>query len=345
MKIFFLAMMFLGTINLYATLKDDFINAAKSGDLDTLEAALKAGVSANVTVQSWWGMGDRTMTALMFASELGHTEIVRRLIRARANVRIREYKGGGHDALGLAVRNGHLEIVKLLLPAKPDLNASQGQVPGDDRDPTALMLATWNGHVEIAQLLIANGAKVNARDPRGYTALMFAEKPEIINLLLAKKANLEAKTKDGDTPLIVASRARKEALSLLIGVNANINARNKQGKTALHEAIAFGSTDCADLLIAAGADVNTADQDGKTPLMESIEKEIHIATLLRKTSKDRYETEYKMEIKRYTETVKRLIEAKADVNAKDKNGVSVLLHATKGENQEIIRMLRNAGAI
>ena len=139
-----------------------------------------------------------------------------------ADVRIREYKGGGHDALGLAVRNGHLEIVKLLLPAKPDLNASQGQVPGDDRDPTALMLATWNGHVEIAQLLIANGAKVNAQYPQGHTALMFAEKPEIINLLLANKANLEAITKDGDTPLIVASRARKEALSLLVGANANI---------------------------------------------------------------------------------------------------------------------------
>lgn len=91
--------------------------------------------------------------------------------------------------------------------------------------------------------------------------------------------------------------------------------------------------------------MNTADQDGKTPLMESIEKEIHVGTLLRKTSKDRYVKEYKMEIKRYTETVKRLIEAKADVNAKDKNGVSALSYATKGENQEIIRMLRNAGAI
>ena len=55
---------------------------------------------------------------------------------------------GGAAALMLAARNGHLEVVRLLLEADFETN-----VAGTD-GATALMLAARNGHWEVVQLLL-----------------------------------------------------------------------------------------------------------------------------------------------------------------------------------------------
>ena len=52
----------------------------------------------------------------------------------------------------------------------------------DQNGKTLLHYAAWKGHKEIAELLIANGANVNAKDKDGYTPLDWAA-GEIADLL------------------------------------------------------------------------------------------------------------------------------------------------------------------
>ena len=70
----------------------------------------------------------------------------------------------------------------------------------------------------------------------------------------------------------------KETVELLIAKGADVNARTGNGFTPLH----WGSDnkEIAELLIAEGADVNAKDYDSETPLDWVIDSEI--ADLLRK---------------------------------------------------------------
>jgi len=53
---------------------------------------------------------------------------------------------------------------------------------------------------------------------------------------------------------------------LLLAKGANINAKSNDGFTPLYEAAYAGHEDVAELLLAKGADVNAKVNDGKTPL-------------------------------------------------------------------------------
>ncbi len=64
--------------------------------------------------------------------------------------------------------------------------------------------------------------------------------------------------------------ANLELVRLLLAHGANINARNHLGKTPLSEAITFGHNAIANALIEAGADVNLADIYGLTPLHRAL---------------------------------------------------------------------------
>ena len=105
--------------------------------------------------------------------------------------------------LYIACKNGHAEIVKMLLE-KPDINVNQTTRKG----MTPLLIATQFGQ-EIMQLLLNRGAKVNQATSSGVTALLLASRYghlEIVQLLLDRGANVNAKANDGATPLFMASQ-------------------------------------------------------------------------------------------------------------------------------------------
>ena len=82
----------------------------------------------------------------------GHTEVVRLLLAAFADVNARD--NNDNTALMYAVERGYTEVVNLLLKTNVDVDAY------DKDGQTALM---WAWHKNIVKLLKAAGAKETAR--------------------------------------------------------------------------------------------------------------------------------------------------------------------------------------
>ena len=98
-------------------------------------------------------------------------------------------------SLHKAAGNGDIDMVKLLIAEGADVNAK------DERSWTALHHAARNGHKEAAELLIAKGADINAEDKEGRTPLYIAvcHDYKVAELLIDKGADSNIKTESGQT--------------------------------------------------------------------------------------------------------------------------------------------------
>ncbi|GAB0133156.1 hypothetical protein EsDP_00001571 [Epichloe bromicola] len=220
--------------------------AAKGGHAATVDLLLRAG--ANLDARE-----DKTeRTALVWATELGHVEVVNALLWHGASI---HEMGNATDWTPLcrAVFFGHLAVVELLLTkgaewCQPDwrgrtptwLAASRGHVEilgmllgmksdaefKDQTGSTPFMEAAANGHVKIMKLLLENmEMDVEQRDNYGRTALaraVDAQRPEVVRMLLKKRANVNVKDRGGMTPLYMATRREnKVCMDLLLAAGAD----------------------------------------------------------------------------------------------------------------------------
>jgi predicted RNA-binding protein YlqC (UPF0109 family) len=114
------------------------------------------------------------------------------------------------------------------------------------------MSAIQNGHIEIIKLLLDNKADVNIQRLDGTTALMdavYRGKGDIAKLLIENGANVNACTKDGCTVLAIATlKGRKDILLLLI----ENGAKASETFLPLDELDWATSKDCIEILIKKG---------------------------------------------------------------------------------------------
>lgn len=251
---------------------DDLVSAAKHGDLAAVNAMLRAGTDVNERKYRSFGgiLGDGT--ALMQASADGHLEVVQALLAAKADVNATlSEKRDGETALTLAVRKGRVKVVpallaanadvnhpccganalyeaarannpdmvKALLPAKPDLNRVD-----PIRGRAALILAIESRYWEVARLLIEAGADVNLPGKIGSPVLL-------ISGVIADYRDCNGSYL---TPLGLASvRGNTEIVRALLAAKANPNLAQCDGKTPLALALENNRPDVAELLRGAGA--------------------------------------------------------------------------------------------
>lgn len=118
----------------------------------------------------------------------------------------------GITALHWAAGTGNLELASFLLDQGATMDAQKG-------DKTPLHIATLMRQAEIIELLIARGADVNPQTTQGHTPLHFAVMRrylEIARILLERGAKPEIADKEGRTPADWAAiKGQKDMLELL----------------------------------------------------------------------------------------------------------------------------------
>lgn len=135
-------------------------------------------------------------------------------------------------------------------------------------DYQALM---WDApYVEIAAAL-ESISDVNAPDPYGNHLLASAcerMQVEAVKELIARKADLNCRSPNGDTPLICAidyahhnPSAAYQIVKLLLDTGADLEARGYMDKTPFLKACSRGCLDILKLLVAHGCDIYAACTD------------------------------------------------------------------------------------
>ncbi|CAI8010571.1 Protein fem-1 homolog C [Geodia barretti] len=167
---------------------------------------------------------------------------------------------------------GHLNIVKDLVEAKADVNfVTEGRA-----GRPALNAACSRGHYEVAEYLLDQGASVNATDGEQFSALheaTFNGHPRVAKLLIERGADIEKNSNDGSTALMVASAGGDvETVKLLLERRANSSHRlPKWGRTAIHNAASRGQAKVVELLLeAADCPIDDQDSAGATPLIMAV---------------------------------------------------------------------------
>lgn len=182
---------------------DMFVTAVAMGDPALIRSAIEHGVDVNAA------SGEGAVPVVLAAAK-GAEPIVDLLIGAGADVN-RPDQPGGMTALHAASVGGHEPIARKLIARGANVNATYGNPP-----VTSLSLALRGGHRSIARILLDAGADVeapvaNASDGperQGTTPLLYAASlgdVEMVNVLLAHKADPNRANAEGMTPVMAAT--------------------------------------------------------------------------------------------------------------------------------------------
>eukprot|EP00049_Salpingoeca_infusionum_P015417 m.299623 g.299623 ORF g.299623 m.299623 type:complete len:512 (-) comp15872_c2_seq1:3643-5178(-) len=192
-------------------------------------------------------------------------------------------------------------------------------------DPTAaflsaVTLACESNELDELEELLSQGAKVEAKNPEGLTALHTA----------CIENNVKVAT-------------------WLMQQGADIHAVDNDWWTPLHAAAACGSWRIAKGLLKAGADVGAINSDGDMPIdlveddertMQVIQEAMDEAGISEEVKEDLIEQPHK----KFIEDVQAAIDSKEDLNALDSNGVSMLHIAASNGWQDALELLLKNGA-
>ncbi len=162
-------------------------------------------------------------------------------------------------AYGVQVEAGNLPQVREWLDARldPDFMA--------DRIGTGLMIAAWYGNIPMMELLVSRGADVNKTNALGERALMHAAwrgQTAAVKWLLAKGARIESEPLHWGALHYAVFAGQREVATLLLDRGADINARSTNGSSPLMMAVYEGHENLVRLLLARGADRSVKNDRG-----------------------------------------------------------------------------------
>jgi uncharacterized protein len=337
------------------------MTATRSGNIDAVKALLQRG--ADVKAKD----ALTQQTALMWAVRSNFPAGVQIMLEygAEINARTRTGKtpairlpgaGGGSHGVGIvrsgwpeqgfqgetpggmtpllyAARDGRIDITRILIAAKADVQ--QADVNGI----TPLLMAITNNHLDTAKFLLENAAAPNAADWWGRTPLYAAI--EIRNRDYGRNNEHEI-----DRP------AALEVIRMLIDRGANVNARTKEvpptrrfvtplgdlswvdftGQTAFLRAALAGDITVMRLLLEKGADPSIPTFAGTTALMAAA----GVNWMTGQTFTESKEA--------LMEAVQLCLDKGGDVNAKNSMGVTAVIGAANRGSDDILEFLVKKGA-
>ena len=323
-------------------------------------------------------------TALHFSCEYGHVNILRTLIHHKANVNATTRSGitplelaviqghknilytllsefqypvdakgqDGYTALHYSCKYGYVDMVRTLVNHNLKANVNAKTNSGD----SPLMLAAKHGHGKIVHVLLSDDeCLLDAKNQINFTALHYSCENSHVNImrtLVKYKADVNARTDSGDTPLTLAARCGHDNVvdALLSGSQCPMDAKGQDGYTALHYSCIYGHVDVIKIFVKHKADVNSKTNSGNTPLTLAIinghANVLHALLLADKClvdakGQDGYTALHYSCRYGYVNMVRILVKYKANVNAKTNSGDTPLHVAVLYHQLEVITTLIN----
>lgn len=236
---------------------DELYFAASAFDAPGAKAALTRGADANFSRNN--------RSVLSWAAQSGSADVVQTLIDAHA--RLNDQDGIGHTPLMRAVDLGHIDVVKVLLKAKADPD-----IKTEDGTTALILAVKYSTiKPEIVQGLLDAGADPNAKTRDGETAASIAvqeQKRELIPILARYKVDWNL-SGPAHTPLGSAvDQGDTDSVQALLVAGADPNAKGETGRAPL--VMAIDNEEIFRILLAAKADPNTMNSWGQTVLMQAI---------------------------------------------------------------------------
>ncbi len=138
--------------------------------------------------------------------------------------------------LMIAAATGNIPLMQLFVERGANPNKTNAA------DEQALMHAAWRGQLEAVKWLLANGARIN-REPMKWTALhyaVFAGHEQVAAYLISQGANINARSTNGSSVLMMAVFEGHEALARrLIAQGADTSIKNDNDDGALEWAFKY----------------------------------------------------------------------------------------------------------
>mmetsp|Transcript_5199 Transcript_5199/g.9420 ORF Transcript_5199/g.9420 Transcript_5199/m.9420 type:complete len:390 (-) Transcript_5199:190-1359(-) len=325
--------------------------AAKEGNVDKVIDTLSKGAFLDNKDSNGWNPIHKAVWH-------GHDGIVKVMVehamaiyahdRERVAILLNEQAEHGWTPLHMATYKGFGDIATLLLEHGADARMVR---KNDGR--TCLHIASMNNHGYIVKCLLQNSqtnVDVNAKDPQGWTPLMYASAcgySKIVKLLLKHHADVNQVNNMKSTALHwAAERGNEDIAKLLIHHQASIQGLDKQMRApisyaannnhagmvkilldqnvmdvesllcinALHEASSKGFIDVVKVLLEYGVPINGINQVKMTAL--------HLAARNGHLALTKY-----------------LIEHGAKINAKTSNKFKPLDFAIASKHGEVVKLL------
>lgn len=195
------------------------------------------------------------------------------------------------------------------------------------QSPPDMLDAATRGDVPALRRLLAAGAPVNAAGRDGRTPLLNAVQSgstEAALLLIEAGADINAQASNQDTPwLLAGALGRADVLRAMIPKGPNFTIRNRYGGNALIPACERAHVEAVKVLLTSKIDVNHINNLGWTCLLEIV--------VLGDGGP------------RHVEVTKLVLDAGANPNIADKDGVTPLTHAKRKGQQAVARLIEAAG--
>ena len=122
---------------------------------------------------------------------------------------------------------------------------------------------------EVKALIESAPVDVNARDKSGIPLVFGVQSPRILGLLMDRGADIHAKGLHERSILHASEFLNPDVCKMLIQFGADIDARSEQGQTPLICAARSGGYEVAKILIESGADIHVSPEHGRTALEEA----------------------------------------------------------------------------